>query len=163
MSQKSKLKRWPKIFGSRKNSSGILKKPRSTSLGSETEADDSLLLNAPNESPSPISDLRCDKFELRIPRERDAMNDSQCGADLRSLSMDETQAQKMTPMLARLQAVEAMQELYGDTNHPDVLFSLKHLGNAHRRRGELQQAQLVDERVQAGVSKSSVAIEQWYG
>lgn len=50
---------------------------------------------------------------------------------------------KIRPMMARLDALQIQQQLQG-MNHPDVLFALKHLGRAHRRRGEMEQAQLVD-------------------
>ena len=54
----------------------------------------------------------------------------------------------LKPMWARLDALQMQQELQG-MDHPDVIFSLRHLGRAHRRRGELQQAKLVEEMIHA--------------
>jgi hypothetical protein len=56
---------------------------------------------------------------------------------------------RIQPMMARLDALQIQQQMQG-MNHPDVLFALKHLARAHRRRGETQQAQLVEEMLRAG-------------
>lgn len=48
------------------------------------------------------------------------------------------------PMMARLNALRIQQQLQG-INHPDVLFALRHLARAHRRRGEAELADLLDE------------------
>jgi hypothetical protein len=63
--------------------------------------------------------------------------------------IDTEERSRIKLMLARLDALQIQQELYG-MNHPDVLFSLKHLGRAHTRRGEFQQARLIEEMVRAG-------------
>jgi hypothetical protein len=57
---------------------------------------------------------------------------------------------RIQPMMARLDALQIQQQLQG-RNHPDVLFALKHLARAHHRRGETQQAQLVEEMLRAGL------------
>ena len=51
---------------------------------------------------------------------------------------------RIKPLMARLDALQIQQQMQG-MNHPDVLFALKHLAQAHRRHGEFQQAQLVEE------------------
>lgn len=58
---------------------------------------------------------------------------------------------RMRPMMARLDALQMQQKIQG-MNHPDVLFSLRHLARAHRRRGEIEQARLVEEMLHAGQS-----------
>jgi hypothetical protein len=62
--------------------------------------------------------------------------------------MNANELNRIKPMMARLDALQIQRQRQG-MNHPDVLFALKHHGRAHRRRGELQQAQLVSEMLQA--------------
>ena len=52
----------------------------------------------------------------------------------------------MNAMMARLEAIAMQQRLQG-MSHPDVLFSLKHLARAHRRRGEINQSLLIEEMI----------------
>jgi ribosomal 50S subunit-associated protein YjgA (DUF615 family) len=62
---------------------------------------------------------------------------------------DPAEMGRIQPMMARLDALQIQQQMQG-MNHPDVLFAMKHLARAHHRRGETQQAQLVEEMLRAG-------------
>jgi hypothetical protein len=62
--------------------------------------------------------------------------------------LDDSEISYIKPMMARLDALQIQQSIQG-MNHPDVLFTLKHLARAHRRRGELEQAKLVEEMLHA--------------
>jgi hypothetical protein len=70
-----------------------------------------------------------------------------------SIDAEERSRSKKT-MMARLDALQIQQELYG-MDHPDVTFSLKHLGRAHTRRGEFQQARLIEEMVRVAITANS--------
>jgi len=62
----------------------------------------------------------------------------------------------LRPMMARLEALQIQQELLG-MDHPDVIFALRGIGKAHMRRGEFQEAQLVDEMIFASQKKQRAA------
>ena len=85
----------------------------------------------------------CVTEEEGHPEECDFMDDSD--------RSDMFKPTVMKPMMARLDALQMQQKIQG-MNHPDVLFALKHLARAHRRRGELEQAKLVEEMLHAGHS-----------
>jgi hypothetical protein len=78
-----------------------------------------------------------------------SMTSADSKSRLNSIIDAEERSRGMELMMARLEALQIQQKLYG-MNHPDVLFSLKHLGRAHTRRGEFQQARLIEEMVRAG-------------
>jgi hypothetical protein len=52
----------------------------------------------------------------------------------------------MCPIMARLDALQIQQQLQG-MNHPDVLFALRHLARAHRRRGEIELSDRIEEMI----------------
>jgi hypothetical protein len=64
---------------------------------------------------------------------------------------------RIKPMMARLDALQIQQQMQG-MNHPDVLFALKYLAQAHRRRGEFQHAHLVEEmlRERHGIQEENI-------
>lgn len=66
------------------------------------------------------------------------------------------EVERLRPMTTRLQALQIQQKLQG-MDHPDVLFSLRGLSRAHIRRGELQQAQLVEEMILASHNNQRTA------
>jgi hypothetical protein len=58
--------------------------------------------------------------------------------------LDDCERNRIKPMMTRLDALQIQQKIQG-MNHPDVRFALKHLARAHRRRGEYEQAKLVED------------------
>jgi hypothetical protein len=50
------------------------------------------------------------------------------------------------PIMARLDALQMQQQLQG-MNHPDVLFAWRHLARAHRRRGEIELSDRIEEMI----------------
>lgn len=145
----SKSRRWPRLFR------GWETKDKSTYM-SDT-ADDMSSTSAGN-SRSHLSGFDSEDFTLIEDSAADMMmmssvrclSNTTTSADsklqLNSSIIDAEETNRMQPMMARLDALQIQQELYG-MNHPDVIFSLKHLGRAHRRRGEFQQARLIEEMV----------------
>jgi hypothetical protein len=145
-----KSRRWPRLFR------GGEKKGKSTSM--PDTADDQ------SSSGSSTTDDMAGSHLSEFGNEDFTIEDSEMMSSVRSLSDNTTSADsksqlnsiidaeersRMQPIMARLDALQIQQELYG-MNHPDVLFSLKHLGRAHMRREEFQQARLVEEMVRAG-------------
>mmetsp|Transcript_98128 Transcript_98128/g.147167 ORF Transcript_98128/g.147167 Transcript_98128/m.147167 type:complete len:104 (-) Transcript_98128:78-389(-) len=70
-------------------------------------------------------------------------------------NLDDSERSAIKPMMARLDALQIQQKIQG-MNHPDVLFALKHLARAHRRRGEIEQAKLVEEMLHASQCNQGV-------
>jgi hypothetical protein len=67
--------------------------------------------------------------------------------ETRLSSSAESQGTDLNPMMARLDALQTQQQLQG-MNHPDVLFALRHMARAHRRRGEIKLSLLIEQMIQ---------------
>ena len=127
----SKSRRWPRLFR------GWETKDKSTYM-SDT-ADDMSSTSAGN-SRSHLSGFDSEDFTLIEDSAADMMmmssvrclSNTTTSADsklqLNSSIIDAEETNRMQPMMARLDALQIQQELYG-MNHPDVIFSLKHLGS----------------------------------
>jgi hypothetical protein len=127
--------RWfPRIFrtkSSKKRSSSSLDDTSDTSVGS-TMGTDVCDLSATSSCPEGTPDKFSQPEDAATPAEE----------------MDADGLNRIKPMMARLDALQIQQQMQG-MNHPDVLFALKHHGRAHRRRGDLQEARLLGEMLQA--------------
>ena len=147
----SKSRRWPRLFR------GLWKKKGKSTYMSDT-ADDMMSSTSGN-SRSPLSELSSEDFTIEDSAAEIMMSYVHCLSDtttsadpksqLSSSFIDAEETSRMQPMTARLDAIQIQQELYG-MNHPDVIFSLKHLGRAHTRRGEFQQARVIEEMLRTG-------------
>jgi len=63
-------------------------------------------------------------------------------------SMETSNGEWSNQVEARLDALQILQQLQG-MNHPDVLFAVRHLARAHRRRGDIELSLLIEEMVQS--------------